>query len=179
MLSIVFIFCFLFSFLFSYQCVVYIIIIKKKKKKKSSPAVNKKMKKKKQVFFYLCLWNPVILYSFYIFLCWFMVAIWCLTFRNCIHNSVTLWPWILCIETNFKLFCNVIESFQNSMWVFVCSRNDGIQIPVESMFLVAKNWKLQQGAKRQHCNWDFMNKIEIGFNTKFSQPYWACLQKVS
>ena len=78
--------------------------------------------------------------------------------------------------------CSVmsLKAFKIACWcLFPLNCNDGIQIPVEFMFLVAKNWKLQQGANRQHCNWDFMDKIEIRFNTKFSQPYWAYLQKVS
>ena len=44
---------------------------------------------------------------------------------------------------------------------------------------ICKNWKLHQGAKCLHCNWDFMNKIEVRSNTEFSQPYCACPQKQS
>ena len=40
-----------------------------------------------------------------------------------------------------------------------------------------ENWKIRQGAKRLHCTWDLMNKIEVQSSTEFFKPYCTCLQK--
>ena len=48
---------------------------------------------------------------------------------------------------------------------------------IQNCFKLSENWKLQQGAKRRHGNWDFMSKTDVQSNTEFSQTYCACLQK--
>ena len=40
---------------------------------------------------------------------------------------------------------------------------------LKSLYFVFKISKLQKGAKRPHCNFDFMNKIEVRSNTVFYQ----------
>lgn len=55
---------------------------------------------------------------------------------------------------------------------------EAVTLPMDfCLDFLYKNWKLQQGAKCLHYNWDFMNKIEVRSNTELSQPNYACLEK--